>query len=202
MEGEIIRLSDFAKITQGVIPSRVETFESLEETELVRLLSLREFNEALGVGYRMSTEGHVPIRVLKKKKVELPFTQNDRLIIHLLSQKAVTLPQEDTGLLVTSNFVTVELESGADLYYVEWVFNAHPKVRKQIVQKTQGSIITTLSVAQIRELDIPLTSLNRQKLIGKFARLQKKKERLEKERIELIEKLHNARILQLLGEKK
>lgn len=51
-----MKLYEIAKFTQGAFTNRLETLTSDVETSKVKPLSLKKFNETLGLAYRISNE--------------------------------------------------------------------------------------------------------------------------------------------------
>lgn len=51
-----MKLYQIAKFTQGAFANRLEAFSDNVETTKVKPLSLKEFNETLGLAYRISNE--------------------------------------------------------------------------------------------------------------------------------------------------
>jgi len=182
--GEHLKLEYISQLIQGVTVNRIEAFELNDESTALETLSLKAFNDALGITYR-GIQDKSEVIVYKQKVHADVLTDANSLIWHSLSQKAVLLPPHYSGLLITNNFIKMKCEESVDLSYLEWVLNEHPLLLKQLAALSAGSVISTLKLSSLRELDIPLPPLEKQKLIGHIARLKKKKASLLKEQLEL-----------------
>lgn len=177
-----MKLNECAEVTQGVFTNRIETPDLNNDSIQMQLLTLKEFNYLLGADYRMSQEKDRSIYV-KKEKVRPEFlTDTKSLVMHTLTQKVVWFPEEYKGLLLTNNFIKIQFSKEIDLHYMEWLLNEHPFIRRQIALFTEGSIISSLKLSSVKEIEIILPSLQKQHLIGKVAKLKRKKSNLLKEK--------------------
>ncbi|MDX1805917.1 MAG: restriction endonuclease subunit S, partial [Paenisporosarcina sp.] len=102
-----VKLQEIATLTQGAYISRVETSENDEESIQLDLLTLKEFNETLGTSYRMTHDKAQTVYVRKDKITKHLLTSDCKLIVHLLTQKAATLPKKYAGRIIPTNFVAV-----------------------------------------------------------------------------------------------
>ncbi|NIK28205.1 restriction endonuclease S subunit [Thalassobacillus devorans] len=166
----------------------------------VNLLTLRQFNKAIGLPYRMLQDKKQHSFVKEEKFEKLLLTKADRLIIHLQSQKAAVLPKEDWNLVIPSNFVALDFEEGISAPFMSWYFNEHPKIQKQFHLSTQGSTIATLSINMLRAMVISLPPMVEQEKIASIVTLQQHKRALMQERNELENKWVRQQILNKLGE--
>ncbi|KZE66875.1 restriction endonuclease subunit S [Fictibacillus phosphorivorans] len=197
-----IKLQDIAIITQGANVSRLETSKDDSDSIKVDVLTLKEFNETLGLSYRMTQEKSQSVYIKEDKLKDQLLTKEKRLIVHLLSQKAAFLPQQYTGRLIPSNFVALDFHENIDTKFMEWYFNEHPSIRRQIMLGTQGSIVSTLSLATLRELDVSVPPLSVQQRIGSISNLYHKKKQLVEERMNLEGSLIHQKIMESLEEYK
>lgn len=191
-----MKLDDIAQLIQGVTVNRIEAFELNEESTALDMLSLKAFNDALGISYRGLNERSGQIIVNKHKLSSDVITDSHSLIWHSLSQKAVLLPSHYNGLLITNNFVKIKCKDHIDLAYLEWVLNEHPAIQKQLATLSVGSVVSTLKLSSLRELDIPLLSLEKQRIIGQISKLKKKKTALLKEKLELQQQYVHLQLIQ------
>lgn len=193
-----MQLQEIATLTQGAYISRLETSKADEEAIELDILTLKEFNETLGISYRMSDKAQT-VYVKRDKVSKHLLTSEHKVIVHLLTQKAAVLPQKYSGLLIPTNFVSVELKEEADLRFIEWYFNEHPSIRKQISLSSQGTVISSLSIANLRELKVDLPPLDLQKRMGQIAILKRRKFQLVTERQSLEERLIHQQLINLMG---
>lgn len=197
----LIKLKDIASISQGAYVARLETSKEDELAVEVRLLTLKEFNETLGLAYRMQDKDQKTY-IKETKLSDHLFTKENRLIVHLLSQKAALLPEEYWNLLVPSNFVILDFVEEIDARFMEWYINEHPAIRRQIMLGTQGSSVSALSLAHIRDIDVNLPPISIQKAIGCISQLQRKKKSLAEERLILEEQMIQHKIMEKMEEYK
>lgn len=180
-----MKLYQIAQFTQGAFANRLEAFSDDIETSKVKPLSLKEFNETLGLAYRISNEKNVEITVPKEKLVPQLLTDTVSLILHTHTQKIALLPERYSGLLLTNNFIKVELTSDVDAAFFEWYFNEHPSIRKQLSVLSEGTVISLLKLSHLKDLEIALPPIQKQIIIGKIAQLKKRRESLMAKKSEL-----------------
>ncbi|MRG86705.1 restriction endonuclease subunit S domain-containing protein [Salinibacillus xinjiangensis] len=182
-------LQNYADVSQGSFLSRIKEAPS-DESIKVALYTMKEMNESLGVEYYRSKEKPQDVYVLKERYHELPTTKEGMVLINLQSHQAVAVRKEHTGKLVPSNFAIIEpFDSTVDVTYLEWFINEHPSCRKQLRIATQGTVVAALSIKMLRELNLQLPTVNKQKMIGNMNRVLERKKRLINERLKLEELL-------------
>lgn len=192
-------LDKCSKVMQGVILSRIETHPG-PDTIALSLYTMKEMNESIGVDYRGSVEKLQEVHVPKNRIDELPIAKEGMILINLTAHKAVSVRPEHAGKLITSNFAVIETNKKLNPLYFEWYFNEHPSCRKHLRIATQGSIVSALSIQMLRSLEIDLTSLRNQEIMGKIYRHTYEKKRLTNERLLLEEKLTKQLLLNYLKE--
>ncbi|MEH7049900.1 restriction endonuclease subunit S [Bacillus pseudomycoides] len=177
-----MKLRECAEVIQGVFTNRIETSNLNEDSVQVRLVTLKEFNHLLGTDYRISQEKDRSIYVKKDKLPPNVITDTESLVLHTLTQKVVWFPQEYRGLLLTNNFVKIQFSTEVDVHFMEWLFNEHPSIQKQIALFTEGSIIASLKLSKVKEIELTIPPIEKQRKIGRIAQLKKKKSTLFKEK--------------------
>jgi restriction endonuclease S subunit len=180
-----MKLNEIAEFTQGAFTNRIETISSDIETSKVKPLSLKEFNETLGLAYRISNEKNVEITVPKEKLVPQLLTDTNSLILHTHTQKIALLPEKYSGLLLTNNFIKIQLTKDVGIAFFEWYFNEHPSIRKQLAVLSERTVISLLKLSHLKDLEIDLPPIQKQIIIGKIAQLKKRKESLMAKKVEL-----------------
>ncbi|HHY1425948.1 TPA: restriction endonuclease subunit S [Bacillus cereus] len=180
-----MKLYQIAEFTQGAFTNRLETLSSSIETTKVKPLSLKEFNETLGLAYRISNEKNAEIAVPKEKLIPQLLTDINSLILHSHTQKVALLPKKYSGLLLTNNFIKIQLNNEVDEAFFEWYFNEHPSIQKQLAVLSEGTVISLLKLSHLKDLEIDLPPMPQQIIIGKIAQLKKKKTSLMDEKNEL-----------------
>lgn len=180
-----MKLEEIADFTLGAFATRLETTATDASTVKVKPLSLKEFNETLGVTYRISNDKNVAISIPKAKLDAQILTDTRSLVLHTQAQKVVLLPEKFSGLLLTNNFLKIRLHESVDLAFFEWYFNEHPSIQKQLAVMSEGSVVASLKLSHLKDLDITLPPLEQQQKMGRIAQLNKRKEALQMEQIEL-----------------
>lgn len=191
-----MKILERTKLEIGTVIKRFET-EKASGTKPFQVLSLKDFNEALGEQYR-GVANEEPIYVEEDNIPKLTIADKEQLVIHLLTQRAVVLPGKCAGYVIPSNFVKVTLEG--DLYapYYEWYFNNHPMIQRQIAKMSQGSATTTFTLKDLKEIEIEVPSFEKQQLIGDIYLRRKVKVKLTKEIIELENQVLQQKFIGLL----
>lgn len=192
-----MKLGDCANVIQGTFINRIQTSKLNEESETVHLLTLKEFNETLGLSYRISQDKNTEVHVRKDKLSKELFTDSNSLIMHTLSQKVAFLPGKYSGLLLTNNFVKIVFTEPIDLYFMEWYLNEHPTIQKQIALFSEGSVISSLKLSHIKDIEVLLPSYEQQNQIGQITILKKKKERLLKEKMQLEQQIIHHQLVNI-----
>jgi restriction endonuclease S subunit len=178
-----MKLRECAEVTQGVFTNRVETSNLNEDSVQMQLVTLKEFNHLLGTDYRISQEKDRSIYVKKKEKIKQEvLTDTKSLVLHTLTQKVVWFPPQYQGLLLTNNFMKISFLEEVDVHFMEWLFNEHPSIQKQIALFTEGSIISSLKLSNVKEIEFVLPNIGQQQILGKIAQLKKRKSALLKEK--------------------
>lgn len=180
-----MKLYKVAEFTQGAFTNRLETLNSDMETTKVKPLSLKEFNETLGLAYRISNEKNAEITVPKEKLTPQLLTDPTSLIVHTHTQKIALLPDKYSGLLLTNNFIKIQFTADVDAAFFEWYFNEHPSIQKQLAVLSEGTVSSLLKLSHLKNIEIELPPIHQQMIIGKIAQLKKRRESLMAEKSDL-----------------
>jgi hypothetical protein len=181
----VVKLYEIAEFTQGAFTNRLENLTSKVELSQVKPLSLKEFNETLGLAYRISKDRNAEIRVPIEKLTPNLLTDTNSIILHIHTQKIAWLPEKYTGLLITNNFIKIQLTSNVDEAFFEWFFNEHPSIQKQLAVLCEGTTNSSLKLSHLKNLEVDLPPLQQQISIGKIAQLKKRKQSLMAEKSKL-----------------
>lgn len=195
-----MKLRECADVTQGVFTNRVETSNLSEDSVQMQLVTLKEFNHLLGIDYRISQEKDRSIYVNKEKIKQEVLTDTESLVLHTLTQKVVWFPPHYQGLLLTNNFMKISFFEKIDVHFMEWLFNEHPSIQKQIVLFTEGSIISSLKLSNVKEIEFVLPNVEKQKILGKIAQLKKRKTALLKEKDRLEQLLLHHQMVEIIDQ--
>ncbi|MDA2638699.1 restriction endonuclease subunit S [Bacillus cereus] len=195
-----MKLRECADVTQGVFTNRVETSNLSEDSVQMRLVTLKEFNHLLGIDYRISQEKDRSIYMNKEKIKQEVLTDTESLVLHTLTQKVVWFPPQYQGLLLTNNFMKISFFEKVDIHFMEWLFNEHPSIQKQIALFTEGSIISSLKLSNVKEIEFVLPNVEKQKILGKIAQLKKRKTALLKEKDRLEQLLLHHQMVEIIDQ--
>ncbi|MGG1218223.1 restriction endonuclease subunit S [Priestia endophytica] len=195
-----MKLEDCANVIQGTFINRIQTSNLNEESKIVYLLTLKEFNETLGLSYRISQDKNTQIYVRKDKLSKELFTDSNSLVMHTLSQKVAFLHKQYSGLLLTNNFIKIEFTKQVDLNFMEWYLNEHPAIQRQIAFFSEGSVISSLKLSHIKDIKLSLPPYEQQKQMGKIKILQKKKEKLLKEKVYLEQQMVHQKLVNITSQ--
>lgn len=195
-----MKLRECADVTQGVFTNRVETSNLSEDSVQMQLVTLKEFNHLLGIDYRISQEKDRSIYVNKEKIKQEVLTDTESLVLHTLTQKVVWFPPHYQGLLLTNNFMKISFFEKVDVHFMEWLFNEHPSIQKQIVLFTERSIISSLKLSNVKEIEFVLPNVEKQKILGKIAQLKKRKTALLKEKDRLEQLLLHHQMVEIIDQ--
>lgn len=179
-----MKLENIADFTLGAFATRLETTNK-DLAVKVKALSLKEFNETLGISYRISNEKNIEMTVSKEKLDAQLLTDSTSLVLHTQAKKVVLLPEKYNGLLLTNNYMKINLHESVDLAFFEWYFNEHPAIQKQLAVMSEGSAVSLLKLSYLKELEIELPPLEKQQVIGRIAQLTRRKKALQVERMDL-----------------
>lgn len=194
--GGNMKLSEKTQLEIGTVIKRFEA-EEPENAQTFQVLTLKDFNEALGEPYRGSADKQL-MHVEKNDISKLTLVDGERMVIHLLTQKAVVLSKNCDGYVIPSNFVKVELDEDIYASYFEWYFNNHPTIQRQIAMLSQGSVLTTFSLKQLKDIEIEVPPMEKQQIIGDIYALRKQKALLSEKVLELENQLLEQKFISFL----
>lgn len=195
-----MRLEQLGNISMGIVLSRIEETGQEKCTEYP-IFTMQEMSYELGQ-YSLKVERQA-IKVQDKKFDVKLLAKVDGIIVGLTSYKTIVVDNKHKGKIVPSNFAYIELDrSKIEPYYFSWYFNEHPNIRRHLGIMTQGSALRTLTVQMLRELEIPIPSLELQQKIGRVYQIRKIREKLWFEKNALEEQIFNQVIISKLEEDK
>ncbi|MFF2092703.1 hypothetical protein [Paenibacillus sp. NPDC058174] len=194
----MLNLADYGNVVQGANLSRVQATPGLSSVMLM-LYSMKEMNESLGNENR-SHDKPQEILVSENKAKELPVTDENMVLLNLISHRAATVRLEYMGRLVPSNFAIIRVNEALYAPYLEWYLNESPESRKYLSEATQGTTVAALSIQKLRALPMVVPSFKEQKIIGDVYRSLLNKKRLLMQRTYLEEKSINQQLWSYLQE--
>lgn len=173
-----MRFQEIANITQGIPINRIRVGKGLETEERY----VYSFEKQSKVMVPSNTE---------ETNQDIPFTKEDIILLNLTSYRAKKIEKEDIGKVIPSNYVIIEVKDKkrVDPDYLEWYIDKSESFARELNKIKQGSIVLSIPVNEFRKMRLNLPDISFQRKIGRIYSLNKKREKLYKERKELIEKL-------------
>ena len=195
----MVKLEAISEIVQGAIYTRIKSDNNIDECSLLDTISMQELNYTIGNSLTYEKQES---KVLSSKISSCTFTKQDDVLVGLTMQKAMVITSERSGKLTLSNFAVIRIhdKNVLDPNYLCWLLNENSYFKKVIEQSSQGTAyVSTLSIATLRGLEIPLVDIDKQRKIGQLyqisiqrkkigARLEELKDYLLKAQIESIYK--------------
>ena len=195
----MVKLEAISEIVQGAIYTRIKSDNNIDECTLLDTISMQELNYTIGNSLTYEKQES---KVLNSKISSCIFTKKDDVLVGLTMQKAMVITSERSGKLTLSNFAVIRIHDKniVDPNYLCWLLNENSYFKKVIEQSSQGTAyVSTLSIATLRGLEIPLVDIEKQRKIGQLyqisiqrkkvgARLEELKDNLLKSQIEIIYK--------------
>ena len=123
------------------------------------------------------------------------------VVFSFISSKAGIVSDLNEGKIINQNFAKLVIENEQlDRSYLCYLLNESASMKKKMAISMQGSTVRKLTPSILKELDIDLPGIEKQRIIGKAYLYLKKRQALAKKQAELEEKLL-LEILQKLDEK-
>lgn len=103
-------------------------------------------------------------------------TDDDKFIIHtgdilynLINAMAVIVSRTNDGKVINQNFVKLAIKNNKiDSKYLCYILNESESIKRQKYILMQGSVTPKITPAILRDLEINLPELTRQKIIGRY----------------------------------
>lgn len=147
------------------------------------------------------------LRKGNKKLIILDDMQNYRLrendvLIRSVSTKAILVSKDHAGAIYTANFIKADFDPEIiyNKYFI-YIYNCNKAVAKQLTNNVQGTLLSRVTTSILKELDIPVPSLEVQKLIGDIYYETLKLKHLYKVKAELLELLVDTCLTKAIEEK-
>lgn len=190
-----IKISDLAEISLGTILTRVKPKSDLQSVKLFSTISMQELS--YNCGKDESDYEEIVSKIDENKIDKCLLTQENDVVIGLASQNAMVITKERANSLLLSNFCLVRIidQSVLDPFYFSWLFNENTTVKRQLTGSMQGqSYVKMMSLDTIRNLQIDLPPICKQKLIGKIYIGSIQRNHYDKRLIELKQLLLNKQL--------
>ncbi|MFE7064247.1 restriction endonuclease subunit S [Sutcliffiella sp. NPDC057660] len=113
------------------------------------------------------------------------------VVFSFVSSRAAIVSDQNQGKIINQNFAKLIIEhDGLDRNYLCYALNEANSMKKQMAISMQGSTVPKLTPAILKELEIKLPTLEKQKTIGKAYFLMRKRQALAKKQAKLEEQLY------------
>jgi restriction endonuclease S subunit len=113
------------------------------------------------------------------------------VVFSFVSSKAGIVSEQNQGKIINQNFAKLIIEhDGLDSSYLCYALNESSSMKKQMAISMQGSTVPKLTPAILKELEIKLPTLEKQRTIGKAYFYLKKQQALSKKQADLEEQLY------------
>lgn len=149
-----MKLKEIAEVKTGLVLSRKKG--CIQTQKLLTLASI----DAVGKINRQALDVFANDGTIDKNY----YTQVQDIVMRLTnSYTAVYIDESNAGIIIPSNFVKIQITDERFLAeYVKLCLNS-PYGKEQIKKEERGSVIVAITASAIRELDIPLLSIQKQK---------------------------------------
>lgn len=165
------RIGDVYTCTSGLLQSRIkESFD--KASPIYKIYGQKELNEDL-MGIENEEMNGKEIRT----DMDIRLTYEGQILISTISGKAAIVDSIHSQYAWTQNYVELiaKKTNSINKWYMTYLFNEHPFIRKQIRQSQQGSQVIRYSTQLIKQLRLPkLPALSIQARIGDIYRKENK----------------------------
>lgn len=158
-----MKIEDIANVYQGITLSRIKKYKT-HETEKVPIYSFRETEERF-----------IDLPVDRDKIVEIPFTKEGMILLNLTSHRASIIDKSEEGMVIPSTFMFLIIKDKVNPLYLEWYFNESSDFSRKVQMIKQGSVVASISVQGLREMNIDVPPKDIQDKISNILRLRKRK---------------------------
>ena len=113
------------------------------------------------------------------------------VVFSFVSSKAGIVSDVSQGKIINQNFAKLIIEhDGLDSSYLCYALNESYSMKKQMAISMQGSTVPKLTPSILKELEIKLPTLEKQRTIGKAYFFLRKQQALAKQQAKLEEQLY------------
>ena len=192
-----MKLSDFATLQSGLVLNRKEARSEEETAKYYKRINMRSLNE-YGELDRNDLDIFPSVEILDSAVL----TQPNDIIVKLFTPIYPTLISEkDKGFIIPSQLVVIRVFDDQVLpEYLRYYLSA-PEVSDLMLSIEGWRSQRTIKVSTFADLEIPIPSIEKQKLIAKISAINSQRERLYKELIEEEKKLTTLKLQKYIGGK-
>ena len=192
-----MKLSDFATLQSGLVLNRKEARSEEETAKYYKRINMRSLSE-YGELDRNDLDIFPSVEILDSAVL----TQPNDIIVKLFTPIYPTLISEkDKGFIIPSQLVVIRVFDDQVLpEYLRYYLSA-PEVSDLMLSIEGWRSQRTIKVSTFADLEIPIPSIEKQKLIAKISETNSQRERLYKELIEEEKKLTTLKLQKYIGGK-
>ena len=192
-----MKLSDFATLQSGLVLNRKEARSEEETAKYYKRINMRSLSE-YGELDRNDLDIFPSVEILDSAVL----TQPNDIIVKLFTPIYPTLiSEEDKGFIIPSQLVVIRVFDDQVLpEYLQYYLSA-PEVSELMLSIEGWRSQRTIKVSTFADLEIPIPSIEKQKLIAKISAINSQRERLYKELIEEEKKLTTLKLQKYIGGK-
>lgn len=192
-----MKLSDFATLQSGLVLNRKEARSEEETAKYYKRINMRSLSE-YGELDRNDLDIFPSVEILDSAVL----TQPNDIIVKLFTPICPTLISEkDKGFIIPSQLVVIRVFDDQVLpEYLRYYLSA-PEVSELMLSIEGWRSQRTIKVSTFADLEIPIPSIEKQKLIAKISAINSQRERLYKELIEEEKKLTTLKLQKYIGGK-
>ena len=192
-----MKLSDFATLQSGLVLNRKEARSEEETAKYYKRINMRSLSE-YGELDRNDLDIFPSVEILDSAVL----TQPNDIIVKLFTPIYPTLiSEEDKGFIIPSQLVVIRVFDDQVLpEYLRYYLSA-PEVSELMLSIEGWRSQRTIKVSTFADLEIPIPSIEKQKLIAKISAINSQRERLYKELIEEEKKLTTLKLQKYIGGK-
>lgn len=179
-----MKLRELGTVRSGLVLARKQSKEKSEFR--YSLLNLRSILPDGSID-RSQVEVFYTVEPLKREYL----SQKGDLLIRLTTPyTAVLIDEQTTGMVISSHFVVIRLNTTLVLpEYLFWLLNT-PKVKRNIFESTTSNVLGAVKTTYFSEFDLEILPIDQQKKIAELNFLAKREYQLLRELAEQKEKYH------------
>lgn len=168
-----MRLGEVASVRSGLVLKRKEAKPD-QPSIVYRALNLRSI---IPNGYLDATQ----LDLFSASEVLSPdyLTHEGDIVIRLTAPyTAILIDKSTAGIIITSNFVVIRVDSKLMLpSYLAWLLNT-PKQKKQIYESATGNMLSAINAKYYANLNLTLLPIDDQRKIAKLNQLAQRETKL------------------------
>ncbi len=162
-----IKLNDIAEIKTGLVLNRKKADMSKDQKLYYSVVSLKSFNEDANYDNTFADEFISNEQIKEDYQVK----QGDILLRLREPNLAVYIDKKYENLIFSSLMVRVKIKDNRfDPQFIAHYLNSNT-VKKALSSELSGTTIPMIKVADVNEIKIPLTNLDKQKKIVEYLKL-------------------------------